>query len=288
LTQPSHRIAYRGGFLAVELMGPEDGWPLFFFHGWPGSRMQRPPDDRELRRAGARLVTMDRPGLGHSTPVRHRRVADWGAAVEAVADHLGIARFAVLGVSGGGPYALAVAAGLAHRVRRVLVCGGVPPQSGPDAYRTLHPIMPFFGVARHAPGVLRLALRGAQTRTLGRTHFSQLFYALVGRRDGEALRLHGVQAMIFASLRETFRQGPEGAAADARAIASPWGFRLRDIAMPVTFWHGTEDRVVPPGGTLHMASRMPQARVRWLRGEGHYSPLFLRMGELLEALAPDA
>jgi pimeloyl-ACP methyl ester carboxylesterase len=175
LTQPSHRIAYRGGFLAVELMGPEDGWPLFFFHGWPGSRMQRPPDDRELRRAGARLVTMDRPGLGHSTPVRHRRVADWGAAVEAVADHLGIARFAVLGVSGGGPYALAVAAGLAHRVRRVLVCGGVPPQSGPDAYRT-----------------------------------------------------------------------------------------------------------------LHMASRMPRARVRWLRGEGHYSPLFLRMGELLEALAPDA
>lgn len=286
MQEPMHRVRYGGGVLGVEEMGPADGWPLFYMHGWPGSRMQRPPDDRELRRTGARLVTIDRPGLGHSTPVRRRRVADWAAAVEAVADHLRIGRFAVLGVSGGGPYALATAAGLGSRVRRIIVCGGVPPQSGADAYRTPHPIMPFFGVARHAPAALRLALRAAQGRTLERTHFSPLFLALTGRRDSEALRLRGVQPMIFSSLRETFRQGPDGAAEDARIIASPWGFRLRDVAVPVTFWHGTSDRVVPPGGTPHMASRVPRSRLRWLRGEGHYSPLFLMMGELLDALAP--
>ena len=86
-----------------------------------------------------RAIVPDRPGYGLSDFQRHRRLLDWPADVEQLADHLGLERFAVLGVSGGGPHAAACAYAIPHRLTRVgLVSSAAPLELAP--LRTRLPI----------------------------------------------------------------------------------------------------------------------------------------------------
>ena len=112
---------------AFEEWGDPAGQWLFWLHGTPGGRLTRHPDPTLWGRLGLRVVTVDRPGYGQSTTLPGRAVAHIAADVAAVADHLGADRFAVLGGSGGGPHALAVAALLGDRVQAcVPVCSAAP------------------------------------------------------------------------------------------------------------------------------------------------------------------
>jgi pimeloyl-ACP methyl ester carboxylesterase len=95
-----------GRELARLELGDPEGPPVFVFHGTPGSRLQVSFDERPIIATGVRFIAVDRPGYGHSTFYRGRRLADWSSDVASLADHLGIDRFAVIGVSGGGPMPL--------------------------------------------------------------------------------------------------------------------------------------------------------------------------------------
>jgi pimeloyl-ACP methyl ester carboxylesterase len=116
----------RGGCLGYAEYGDPDGDPVTWFHATPGARKQFPPDAHRLavdRRI--RLIGVERPGTGLSTRWNYHRVADWADDVEAFADGLGLERFAVAGLSGGGPYVLAACHGLPDRVVAGAVLGGI-------------------------------------------------------------------------------------------------------------------------------------------------------------------
>ena len=136
---PTHHIETRDGrTLAFDVSGACDGWPVFLFHGTPGSRLGPNPRASLLYRLGIRLITYDRPGYGGSTRHEGRSVADVTADVEAIANALGLEMFSVVGRSGGGPHALACAALLSERVRRtaalvsVAPADSTPPTRPPD------------------------------------------------------------------------------------------------------------------------------------------------------------
>ena len=112
-----------GRTLKVAEWGDAGGFPVFWLHGSPGSRFSRHYDESEYSRAGARVITYDRPGYGGSDRDAGRRVVSCVGDIAAIADALDIERFAVMGGSGGGPHALAVAARLADRATRA-VCSG--------------------------------------------------------------------------------------------------------------------------------------------------------------------
>src|SRR5207245_3071247 len=99
-----------GRRLAYDDAGDPAGRPLLFFHGLGASRRARHPDDGVAAGLGVRLLTVDRPGIGGSDPLLRRRLLDWPGDVAALADELGLDRFAVAGWSAGGPHALACAA----------------------------------------------------------------------------------------------------------------------------------------------------------------------------------
>src|SRR5689334_22999351 len=107
--------------------GTPAGTPVFVFHGLPGSRLQRHPDESISTALNARIILTDRPGFGMSSPHPGRTLADWPADVAALADHLGIERFALMGVSGGGPSGCACAAMLGDRVTRAAIVNSVGP-----------------------------------------------------------------------------------------------------------------------------------------------------------------
>ena len=128
-----------GRRLGFAEFGDPSGDLVLWFHGTPGGRRQFPLlGRRAAEKLGLRVVLVERPGSGLSDPHPYNSVAEWATDVAHVADALGAERLAVVGLSGGGPYALACAAvpPLAARVAAVGVLGGVVPAAGPEASAT--------------------------------------------------------------------------------------------------------------------------------------------------------
>jgi pimeloyl-ACP methyl ester carboxylesterase len=128
-------IAVRGDRrLGFAEFGSPHGPAIIWMHGTPGARRQIPVEARAYAdREGLRIIGIDRPGIGSSTPHVYESIIDWSADLEMVADTLGIDTMRLIGLSGGGPYVLGAAAALSDRVLGVAVLGGVPPTRGPDA-----------------------------------------------------------------------------------------------------------------------------------------------------------
>lgn len=272
---PSHRQA-----------GPPDGHPVVLIHGWPGSSLQRPPGEAPLRALGVRLVTIDRPGMGSSPFEPGRTLLDWPASVAAVADHLGLGRFSLAGVSAGGPYALACAFAMPHRLSTVALAGAMAPLSFMEEALPWHQkARLLYGLARRAPWVLPplLALFRAHLRR-ARSPIPRWAIARLPPSDRRALRDPAFRRMLLADFRRAFRQGTRGPLLDARILAAPWGFDLSAVTLPVQLWHGTRDTVVPPANAVHLAARLPRATLHWVEGAGHYGLVHRGIGPILRGL----
>src|SRR5262249_53252312 len=100
-----------GRWLSYDDVGDLSGAPVVYLHGCPDCRLTRHPDDGAAARAGVRLIAVDRPGYGSSDEDEGADENALALDVIALADALGIERFAVFGWSAGGPGALALAAG---------------------------------------------------------------------------------------------------------------------------------------------------------------------------------
>jgi len=260
-----------GRTLCYARYGDPAGFPVFYFHGWPGSRLE----GGLIMDLPVQIIALDRPGYGGSAPQAQRRLLDWPADVATLADRLGLARFGVLGVSGGGPYAAACAYALPARVAAaVLLCPVPPPEAMhgvPVSQRGDLGVL--FGLGRHpraARPLLAVARRfvlapGLLTPGLVRRWGQQRMPA----RDQQCLDVP-VLTRVLASFREGIRPGIEGIWSDAQIYARPWGFSLAGARVPLRVWHGSADTVVPVHGSLAYAGLPPEAS-RVLPDEGHYS-----------------
>lgn len=274
--------------------GDPRGKPVFYFHGLPGSRLEARLLAPAAAALGIRLIAVDRPGYGRSDPQPARRLADWPGDVAALADALAIDRFYLIGVSGGGPYALACACDLAPRVRAAAVVCGLGPV-GEAALRRSMRGLARIGVtlASRWPATLAPLLGGPfHLLVEGSPQWVLKLIAWAGSRpDRAVLARPEVRAILGASLREAFRQGSGGAVADLVAAVADW--RLTDGAppVPVRFWHGAADAVVPLEHSRVLAARLAGARLQVLAREGHYSlPILCGhriLRDLLEAPAAD-
>lgn len=260
-----------GRELAWLELGDPNGPAVFVFHGTPGSRLQVSFDDRSIVASGVRFIAPDRPGYGHSSLHRGRRLFDWAADVAALADHLGIDRFSVVGISGGGPHALACARFLPDRIVAAGVVSGVGSlaEGGSEdgmmgfnrlvtrlARRSGLFVFPPIGfsafVFRHWPD----RALAASSRQLPRS-------------DVEALERPDVKAAFVKSARHASSTNALAAAQDFGLFAADWGFRPEEIDVPVHIWHGTDDRNVPIAHARSHAARTNGATLHVCNGEGH-------------------
>ncbi|MGN6608273.1 MAG: alpha/beta fold hydrolase [Jatrophihabitans sp.] len=264
-----------GSSLSYDVSGPDDGLPLVFHHGTPGSVVQ----SRDLARAaasrGLRLVTFSRPGYGASTRVEGRTVADVVPLVSALLDELGAERCVTAGWSGGGPHALATAAGLPDRVRAALSIASVAPfeADGLDFLAGMgEQNIEEFGLARDDVAGLRefmeRDLKALRTVTaegiIGSlsTLLPDVDRAVITDEYGEDLA---------ANFHEALRTGVDGWYDDDLAFVRPWGFELGDIRVPVTLWQGDLDLMVPFAHGQWLAQHVPGVQAHLEQGEGHLS-----------------
>jgi pimeloyl-ACP methyl ester carboxylesterase len=276
-----------GRRLAYAEWGSTGGTPVLYCHGFPGSRLEARLADVVSQRLGIRLIAPDRPGLGASEPSVDRRLRDWPGDLAVLADHLGLARFHLLGVSGGGPYALACAEALADRLLGVsIVCGlgalndsdavtgmGWPERLGIRFYQSLP------GVADWVYGRLVGPLFHAHPEAI-----YQIMTSHVPPADRAVLASPETRNSILASFTEAFRQGGEGAAQELGIYTRPWDIDLRRIRMPVQLWHGEADSVVPVSMGRTQAAALPDCDARFLPDEGHFSLIVRHMASILGRL----
>jgi pimeloyl-ACP methyl ester carboxylesterase len=261
-----------GRMLAYVERGPEDGAPLILHHGTPGSRAGHHPDLSVYVTSGVRAVGFDRAGYGHSDRLEGRDVVDVVGDVAALADELELDRFAVMGVSGGGPHALACSALLPDRVTRAAVM--VTPAPNDDGFDFLA------GMTQGNIDEFRAALAGpdaiaaylAPYVELLKTRPEEVLDELAAELpppDQATMARPEVREMLVTNWQEATRQGAVGWMDDDLAFTRPWGFDLADVAVEVRMWHGELDRLAPRAHGREVAARLPDASFELVPGKGH-------------------
>ncbi|RKN46947.1 alpha/beta fold hydrolase [Streptomyces hoynatensis] len=243
--------------------GAEDSLPVFWHHGTPNLGAPPRPLFAAAERLGLRWVSYDRPGYGGSTPAPGRDIASAARYTSAVADALGIRRFAAVGHSGGGPHALACAALLPDRVVGAVSAAGMAPlgAEGLDWFAD----MAASGVAS-----LRAAARGREEKE--RHEASDIVYDPEFTPADEAA-LSGAWSWFGEVVGPAKDQGPGGLIDDDLSYVTPWGFDPALITVPLLLLHGGRDRVIPPAHARWLTAHCPTAELRLAPDEGHISVL---------------
>lgn len=274
-----------GRMLAYSEHGTPFGEPVMFFHGIPGSRLFRHPDSSIARSLGARIITADRPGFGLSDFKPGRRLLDWPDDVVELADALHIDRFAVAGMSGGGPYVAACAAKIPHRLTAAAIISGFGPMDAPGATNDMVWHLHFlFSMARHSRPMVWLTwwlANATPGRNGERIHSLEVNGLPVSER--RVLDNPEVRRMLSENYAEALRNGVRGVAHDTALVARPWGCRLEDITTAIQLWHGNQDVRTPPTMGHYLASVVPECKPVFYSGEGH-EVFYNHWREILAAL----
>ena len=276
--------------------GVRDGTPLLFFHSFLGSRRQTRFIDPAARELGVRVVVPERPGYGLSDGQPKRTLLDWADDVEALADSLQLDRFAVMGISGGGPYAAATAYKLPGRVTRAVFVSTMGSFTIPGATSGMHPFNRLLSrlthtMARLTPWAVVNCFMGyiAHNSMRKPEQFRKRFLGmapLIGLPpvDVALLRDDEIWHAIMIDMREAFRPGTSGATWDSVLQVRPWGFRLEEILVPTYLWHGEEDSKDLVSMARAMANTIPNCQATFVPGEGHLSLVLRHMDEILGRL----
>ncbi|WP_344446403.1 alpha/beta hydrolase, partial [Kitasatospora nipponensis] len=244
--------------------GPDGGLPVFWHHGTPNLGHPPRPLFAAARRLGLRWVSYDRPGYGGSTRNPGRDVGSAAAEVAAVADALGIGRFAVMGHSGGGPHALACGALLPERVRAVVAMAPLAPY-GVDGLDW------FAGMAASGEASLRAALRGRAAKERHEQEHGAAYDPEFTPAD--LATLEGPWSWLGEVVGPAVQAGPDPLIDDDLAYVTPWGFDPAQAVVPTLLLHGGRDRVVPGSHSEWLARHCPRAELRRYPSAGHVSVL---------------
>lgn len=280
-----------GRRLAYAEWGTSDGFPVFYFHGTPHSRLWC-PDEAATRSANVRLIAPDRPGIGLSDVQEARTYSDWPSDVVSLADALRIDRFAVVGWSSGGPYAGACAALIGDRVTGVAIVNSR--QLGqwnfverPGAYEELDSDEKAqYDLAQRDPYAAAELVTAHNPQMISEQRDDpQGLYEFLKSAEGDRWLFEDEARMVpfDAARRECFRQGMAGVCWELIDAWLPWGFRLTDISTPVHVWHGRQDPLVKQAHIDFMARRIPDCKLEVWDDCGHVG-IAKHWDEILHAL----
>lgn len=260
LTRPA------GGVLHGYDSGPtgrDDELVVFWHGGTPNIGLPPEPLLPLASELGIRFLGADRPGYGGTTRDPAADVADVVPDVLAVADVVGVDRFAVLGHSGGGPRVLACAALAPDRVlAAATISSAIPPEAGG-----------FDRSAGMAPGIVaeQRAVAAGRDALLALQAEEAFDESAFTAADHAALA--GPWAWFGPVVEAAMVRGPDGQADDLLAAGRAWGFDLAAIPLAVLVVHGSDDRMVPASHGAWLAAQLPAGELRIVPGAGHLSVL---------------
>ena len=279
-----HRVPVDGRTLAVLEAGDEQGHAVVAMHGTPGSGLlwRGMIEDAEAR--GMRLLAYDRPGYGGSDPHPGRTVADAVGDIAAIANALGVDRFAVEGGSGGGPHTLACAALLPERVVAAASLAGVAPYpaEGLDWLDGMgQDNLDEFAATVAGRDTLESYLREQADAMLSTEPdaIADSLRSLLSPPDAAVLTGEFAEYLAEAT-RRAIGERLEGWIDDDFVFMNPWGFELEAVRIPVQLWHGAQDRFVPIAHGEWLAERIPGVEAHLSEEDGHLTIQLARIAEV--------
>jgi len=276
-----------GSTVALSEYGDPRGVPIFFCHGWPSSRTMAELAHEAARDLGARIISPDRPGIRDSQFQSDRRLTDWPPLLNEIADRLAIDRFRILAISGGAPYAYASGWMLPERVEKIAVVSGAPPLDQLKEDDGLLPIhRQMLRLRLRQPRLLKALFHLARPLVAMRMpiRFRPLLLKFLQPCDANVLRESRAFEVCFESARQAWRSSAKGVMTDAEIYATPWGFELEQVGVPVALWHGTKDRTFADRLAKGVATRLPNCEFHLIEGAGHYSLPIRYIREILADL----
>lgn len=271
-----------GRVLGYTEYGSPEGIPIFYFHGFPSSRLdwQLVNNEQVLNELNVRVIAPDRPGYGLSDYQRGRKLVGWPEDVIELANTLQIDSFAVLGISGGGPYAAACAHGMHDGLIKTGIVCGMGPAFSPGMKDGGSWTLP--GTSPILRGIiLRLTKMGIERDP---EKFLLRSRETFSEPDQQLLDQPEIAASFINGMREAFRQGVKGANQEAALFTRPWGFNLEDITSEVHLWHGEKDLNVPISVGRYMAENIPGCKAIFNNDEGHFTLPHNHLREILISL----
>lgn len=252
----------------------------------PGSRYQR-PSEGITRSRGIRLFVIERPGFGLSGIKSGRTLANWADDIADFADLLKIEKFGVLGLSAGGPYALACAFRLPERVSSVFVISGIGQidTSGSTQMMPFHEKWLFTLGQHSARRTMQALVELLRALTAILLHNPQRYLPVLARFFPEEERAFFKKAedsqMFLDDIAANYQSGSMGITEDLMILSRPWDFDPGCIARMVSFWHGDRDLIAPLFLIEKLEKTIPSARTRIVKGEGHLL-IFRYWAEILD------
>jgi pimeloyl-ACP methyl ester carboxylesterase len=268
--------------LCYEILGDPNGVPLVVQHGTPGSWRQLAGLAATARDRGYQVIAPDRAGYGGSTFDPRRTIGSSARDVGALLDELGVARCGMIGISGGGPTALAAGVLLDDRSTAIATVGGVAPMVPRDPGLPADRMVIKLAQRSEAASRLMFNLMARAGRTKSEQALGRLA-AMSADVDATILREDAaIRDAMLDDLRHASPTTGRAAARDFWLFARAWDVDISQIRVPVDVWQGSEDRNVPPAHGRVIASRCPTAELHVVEGGGHL--LINSLDEILNSM----
>lgn len=261
-------IKLKGGrILGYAEYGDSKGKPVFFLHGWPSSRMHAENMAEAAKKLKVRLIAPDRPGMGLSTYKSDRTLLDYPDDIEELADQLKIKKFAVVGVSGGGPYAAVCAYKIPERITKAGIVVGLGPTYVQGLLKGLA-LGSWLGWRFYSySGIIRYL--SAWLTIFPLKYFPNLVTKGFPAKEDQKIITPEIKRSMLEKREEAYRQGIQGQALDLKLYTHDWGFDLRNIKTKVYLWYGEADKNVTLAMANYYKKQIPGSELTIYPNEGH-------------------
>lgn len=272
--------------LGYNIYGDEHGKSVLYFHGTPSARIEWELFGTQalLEKHKLRIIAVDRPGMGLSDFQHNRKITDWPADVAALADHLHLDRFSILGFSGGCAYAAVCALKLQDRLSIVGLASTIAPYDQPGLTDGISPQeLQYMAISRDKPMLARFIQRiiGLTAKLAPKTMIAQASRSLP-EPDQAVLCEPAMQRSFIRMIRESVRKGPHGVQTDSALMVSPWGFDLTEINAPVYIWKGELDRNAPVAMARYISAQVKTSELTVYPNDGHISIMVNQIEDILK------
>ena len=272
-----------GKKIGFAIYGNKKNSPIFYFHGWPGSRLEL--KNIPLKKKDCFIIALERPGYGLSDPIPKFKIIDWPKIVLEIADRLKIRKFSIIGVSGGAPFALCCASKINKRLKKVAIVCGIAPHNAKGMNKGRIGMLLHYG---KKPIVSWLLLNFLRTRMLN-SNLEQSFYRWkqripLAKSDAKLFTINRGMKLIK-NFKEAVKYGTTGVHRDANLYSNYWGFKIKNIKRKIYIWHGDKDLTVPIVTNKFYKKKLKNKEIFIKRGEGHFSICYNFMNQIIKQVS---
>jgi pimeloyl-ACP methyl ester carboxylesterase len=273
-----------GNRIGYAVYGNKKNFPIFYFHGWPGSRFEL--KNIPLKKEKCFIIALERPGYGISDSISNFKILDWPKIVLEIANKLKIKKFSIIGVSGGAPFALACANAIKNNILKAIavVCPLAPSEvEGMNKGRVgmlinygKRPLLSWLII-----NLLRMSLLNNNIKK----NFNRLKNKIpLPKADLKLLTVNRGKKLME-NYKEAVKHGITGVHRDAYLYSNDWGFKLKNIKRKIFIWHGEKDLTVPIITNKYYKKKLKNKKIFIKSNEGHFSICYNFMNNIIQQVS---